>query len=43
MMQTDYSRKNFARYDRARISPEKGERWFCTDAEARDAGWRAAR
>ena len=30
-------------YDRAKISPEKGERWFCTEAEAADAGWRASR
>jgi hypothetical protein len=30
-------------YDRTRISPAKGERWFCTSAEARAAGWRAAR
>jgi endonuclease YncB( thermonuclease family) len=28
-------------YDRTRISPEKGERWFCTEAEAREAGWRS--
>ena len=30
-------------YDDTRISPAKGERWFCTEAEARSAGWRAAR
>lgn len=30
-------------YDRTRISPEKGERWFCSEAEARAAGWRRAR
>lgn len=30
-------------YDRTRISPAKGERWFCTEAEARAAGWRRAR
>ena len=30
-------------YDRTRISPDRGERWFCTEAEAREAGWRAAR
>ncbi len=28
-------------YARTRISPEKGERWFCDEAEALDAGWRA--
>ncbi|GLQ36241.1 succinoglycan biosynthesis protein [Amylibacter marinus] len=30
-------------YNRTRISPSKGERWFCSEAEARAAGWRAAR
>lgn len=30
-------------YDRTRISTPKGERWFCSAAEARAAGWRAAR
>jgi len=30
-------------YDRVRISEAKGERWFCTTAEAEAAGWRAAR
>jgi len=28
-------------YARTRISPGKGERWFCTEAEAIAAGWRA--
>lgn len=28
-------------YDRTRVSPAKGERWFCTEAEALAAGWRA--
>lgn len=27
-------------YDRTRIDVSKGERWFCTEAEARAAGWR---
>ncbi len=27
-------------YDRTKIDPEKGERLFCSDAEAIDAGWR---
>lgn len=27
-------------YDKTRIEPEKGERWFCTEAEAVAAGWR---
>jgi hypothetical protein len=30
-------------YDRTRISLLWGERWFCTEAEARAAGWRRAR
>ncbi|WP_417523069.1 thermonuclease family protein [Marinovum sp.] len=30
-------------YNRTRISPENGERWFCSEAEARRAGWRKAR
>ncbi len=30
-------------YESTRISPSKGERWFCTEAEARAAGWRRAR
>jgi endonuclease YncB( thermonuclease family) len=30
-------------YTRTRIREEYGERWFCTEAEARAAGWRAAR
>lgn len=30
-------------YDRTRISTARGERWFCSEAEARAAGWRKAR
>jgi endonuclease YncB( thermonuclease family) len=30
-------------YDRTRINASRGERWFCTEAEARAAGWRRAR
>lgn len=30
-------------YDRTRIDPARGERWFCSEAEARAAGWRRAR
>ena len=30
-------------YERTKISPGKGERWFCTEDEARAAGWRAPR
>jgi len=28
-------------YERTKISPERGERWFCSEAEALKAGWRA--
>lgn len=27
-------------YDATRINPIAGERWFCSEAEARAAGWR---
>lgn len=30
-------------YARTRISTRKGERWFCSEAEARAAGWRPPR
>lgn len=30
-------------YSRTKISVGKGERWFCSEAEARQAGWRKAR
>lgn len=30
-------------YDRTSINTANGERWFCTESEARAAGWRAAR
>lgn len=30
-------------YGRTRITVEKGERWFCSEAEAIAAGWRAPR
>lgn len=29
-------------YDRTKISESKGERWFCSEDEARAAGWRKA-
>ena len=32
-----------ANYDRTRIDTRAGERWFCSEAEARAAGWRRAR
>ncbi len=30
-------------YDRTGINERRGERWFCSTAEAQNAGWRAAR
>ena len=30
-------------YEQTRISPEYGERWFCSEEEARAAGWRKSR
>lgn len=30
-------------YDRTKITPSKGERYFCSESEASAAGWRAAR
>jgi endonuclease YncB( thermonuclease family) len=30
-------------YDDTRVDEGKGERWFCTESEARAAGWRAPR
>jgi endonuclease YncB( thermonuclease family) len=30
-------------YDKTKISEGKGERWFCSEAEARAAGWRKAK
>jgi endonuclease YncB( thermonuclease family) len=30
-------------YDETRISPGKGERWFCSEAEAQAAGWRRSK
>lgn len=30
-------------YSQTKISEGKGERWFCSEAEARQAGWRKAR
>ncbi len=32
-----------ANYARTQINERTGERWFCTEAEARAAGWRAAK
>jgi len=30
-------------YAATRINPAKGERWFCSEAEAREAGWRRSK
>jgi hypothetical protein len=30
-------------YDETKITPGKGEAWFCTEAEARANGWRKSR
>jgi hypothetical protein len=30
-------------YNATVINPAKGERWFCSEAEARAAGWRKSR
>ena len=30
-------------YDETRISASHGERWFCSEEEARAAGWRRSR
>jgi hypothetical protein len=30
-------------YSTTKISPEYGEHWFCSEAEARAAGWRKSR
>jgi endonuclease YncB( thermonuclease family) len=30
-------------YSRTQITPSKGERWFCTEGEARAAGWRRSK
>jgi len=38
-----YHRPGDASYNATRIDTSKGERWFCTEAEALAAGWRAAR
>ena len=30
-------------YEQTRINTSKGERWFCTESDARAAGWRRSR
>lgn len=29
-------------YGRVKVDPKRGERWFCSEAEAQSAGWRSA-
>ena len=29
-------------YEKTRIDPLKGEKWFCTEEEARKSGWKKA-
>lgn len=36
-----YHTPNSPWYARTEIDTSAGERWFCTEQEARDAGWRA--
>jgi endonuclease YncB( thermonuclease family) len=38
-----YHRPGQRDYARTRIDPDRGERWFCSEAEARAAGFRPAR
>ena len=38
-----YHRPGDENYARTNIRVDRGERWFCTEAEARAAGWRGAR
>jgi len=38
-----YHRPGQEHYGDTRIDPARGERWFCSEAEARAAGWRPAR
>ncbi|WP_318527954.1 thermonuclease family protein [Lentibacter sp. XHP0401] len=38
-----YHMRGQEHYERTSISTAKGERWFCSEAEARAAGWRRAK
>jgi len=38
-----YHRPGDRSYDDTRIDESRGERWFCSETEAQEAGWRAAR
>ena len=35
----DYFLPGCPNYKRVKIDPRKGEQWFCTEAEAKEAGW----
>ena len=37
-----YHEPGFRDYNKTKIDPAKGERWFCTSTEAESNGWRAA-
>ena len=37
-----YHKPSNPSYSRTIVSSERGERWFCSEAEARKAGWKAA-
>jgi endonuclease YncB( thermonuclease family) len=38
-----YQTPDMPAYDKTKVNPAKGERWFCTVDEARKAGWRPPR
>jgi hypothetical protein len=38
-----YHRPGQSYYGKTVISPENGERWFCTEEEARENGWRKSK
>lgn len=38
-----YHLPDCASYDKTTIDESKGERWFCSEKEAVDAGWRKAK
>lgn len=38
-----YHSPDMRSYAETQINPARGERWFCSEAEARSAGWRAPR
>lgn len=38
-----YHLPDCASYDKTTIDESKGEKWFCSEKEANDAGWRKAK